>query len=139
MVVLRRQVEALSLRVVGQTRRGTNTELTGLAPFSPAIRVAIMPAELKLTAFTKFTGKTNLEEHIAEFQSQMSFHQTDSTVYCKSFSASLAGPALKAYTYIRIEEAEKWVEKGKGNHSLDEHQQLSQSPEDERLRQGPGA
>ncbi|GAA0139962.1 hypothetical protein LIER_35170 [Lithospermum erythrorhizon] len=34
-----------------------------------------MPAGMKLPAFTKFTGKMDPEEHVAKFQSQMSFHQ----------------------------------------------------------------
>ncbi|GAA0184493.1 hypothetical protein LIER_31781 [Lithospermum erythrorhizon] len=34
---LRLQVDALSARVGGETQRGTNIELTGLAPFSPDI------------------------------------------------------------------------------------------------------
>ncbi|GAA0160542.1 hypothetical protein LIER_17076 [Lithospermum erythrorhizon] len=51
MAALRRQVDALFAKVAGQTRRGTNTELAGLAPFSPDIRGAIMLVVLKLPAF----------------------------------------------------------------------------------------
>ncbi|GAA0154770.1 hypothetical protein LIER_12658 [Lithospermum erythrorhizon] len=46
-------------------RRGTNTELAGLAPFSSKIRSATMPVGMKLPSFTKFMGRMNPEEHIA--------------------------------------------------------------------------
>ncbi|GAA0176296.1 hypothetical protein LIER_29309 [Lithospermum erythrorhizon] len=71
---LLRQVDALSTRVAGQARHETNIELATLAPFSPGIHSAVMPVGFKLLTFTKFTGKTDPEEHITEFQSQMSFH-----------------------------------------------------------------
>ncbi|GAA0142386.1 hypothetical protein LIER_03294 [Lithospermum erythrorhizon] len=75
-------------------------EILGLAPFSPDIRGAIIPTGLKLATFTKFTGKTDPEEHIVEFQSQMSFHQPDNRVYCRAFPASLVGAALKWFNRL---------------------------------------
>ncbi|GAA0156314.1 hypothetical protein LIER_38252 [Lithospermum erythrorhizon] len=87
MAALRREVDSLTAKVVGQTRRGTNTELAGLASFSPDIRGAIMP-------------ETHPEEHIAEFESQMSFHQPGNKVYCRPFPASLAGPTLKWFNRL---------------------------------------
>ncbi|GAA0185351.1 hypothetical protein LIER_32639 [Lithospermum erythrorhizon] len=67
MAGLRRQVDAFSARVARQTRHDTNTELAGLATFSPDIRGEVMPAGLKLPTFTKFTGKIDPDEQIAEF------------------------------------------------------------------------
>ncbi|GAA0174570.1 hypothetical protein LIER_27937 [Lithospermum erythrorhizon] len=92
-------------RVAGQVRRGTNTRLAGLAPFSVDIRSAIMPDGMELPAFTKFTDKTDPEEHIEEFQSQMCFHQPDSRVYCRAFPTSLAGPTLKWFNRL----LEGWI------------------------------
>ncbi|GAA0164328.1 hypothetical protein LIER_43679 [Lithospermum erythrorhizon] len=98
--LLQKQIEALIERVTGQMRRGTNTELPGLAPFSPDVRRATMHVGMKLPSFTKFTGKMNPEEHIAEFQSQMSFQYPCSKVYRSSFPSSIAGPALKWFNHL---------------------------------------
>ncbi|GAA0157855.1 hypothetical protein LIER_38533 [Lithospermum erythrorhizon] len=57
MTDLQRQVDALSAKVSGQARRGTNIELADLAPFSPDIRSAVMPDGMKLSVFTKFIGR----------------------------------------------------------------------------------
>ncbi|GAA0168131.1 hypothetical protein LIER_22917 [Lithospermum erythrorhizon] len=59
-----------------------------------------MQARLKLFAFTKFTWKKYPEEHIAEFHSQMSFHQPDNRVYCRAFPSNLTGPALKSFNRL---------------------------------------
>ncbi|GAA0162787.1 hypothetical protein LIER_18805 [Lithospermum erythrorhizon] len=112
---LQRQVDALSARVAGQVRRETNTELAGLAPFSAKIRRAITPAEMKLTTFTKLSGKMDLEEHIAEFQSKTSFHQLVSRVYCRALPSSLAAQALKSFNRLPegwITSIECWVQGG---------------------------
>ncbi|GAA0140475.1 hypothetical protein LIER_35245 [Lithospermum erythrorhizon] len=95
MAAFQRQVDARSAKVAGQARRGTNTQLVGLAHFSRDIRGVVMPVKLKLPPFRKFTRKTDPEDHIAEFQSQMSFHQPDNMVYCRAFSSSLAGHDIK--------------------------------------------
>ncbi|GAA0172470.1 hypothetical protein LIER_26292 [Lithospermum erythrorhizon] len=100
---LQRQVEVLSARVVGQTMRGTNKVLAGLAHFSPDMRGAIMLAGLKLPGFTTFTGKTDPEEHITEFQSQMSFHQPDSKSP-QLLARPVAGDVL--WLYLAISESE---------------------------------
>ncbi|GAA0147700.1 hypothetical protein LIER_36568 [Lithospermum erythrorhizon] len=92
---LQQQVDALSVRVACQVRLGTNTELEALALFSPEIRRTFMLTGMKLPTFTKFTGKPDLEEHLIEFQSHVSFHQPDSRVYSRAFPSSLAGLALK--------------------------------------------
>ncbi|GAA0142012.1 hypothetical protein LIER_03014 [Lithospermum erythrorhizon] len=81
--LMQSQIEALTERVTGQMRRGTNTELAGLAPFLPEIKSATMPVGMKLPFFTKFTGKTDPEEYIAKFQSQISFQHPCSKVYCR--------------------------------------------------------
>ncbi|GAA0166972.1 hypothetical protein LIER_40286 [Lithospermum erythrorhizon] len=54
-----------------------------------------MPVGMKLPSFNKFTGKTDLEEHIAKFQSQLSFQYPCSKVHGIAFPSSLAGPTLK--------------------------------------------
>ncbi|GAA0167427.1 hypothetical protein LIER_22366 [Lithospermum erythrorhizon] len=64
---LHKQMEVLTERVTSQTRRGTNTELARLAPFSPEIRSETMPMGMKLPFFTMFMRKTDQEEHIVEF------------------------------------------------------------------------
>ncbi|GAA0149892.1 hypothetical protein LIER_43080 [Lithospermum erythrorhizon] len=89
------QIDALSANIVGQARRRTNTELAGPILFSPEIRSVATPVGMKLLTFTKFTEKTDPEEHIAEFQSQMSFQHPCSKVNCRAFPSSLAKPALK--------------------------------------------
>ncbi|GAA0158648.1 hypothetical protein LIER_15614 [Lithospermum erythrorhizon] len=100
MAALQQQVDALSAKVAGHIQRGTNTELARLAPFAPQIRSAVVLAEMKLPVFTNLMGKTDPEEDIAEFRSQMSFHQPDSRVYYKAFPSILAGPALKWFNRL---------------------------------------
>ncbi|GAA0158907.1 hypothetical protein LIER_15815 [Lithospermum erythrorhizon] len=52
---LQKKIDALTKRVVGQTRWGINTELAGLAPFTPQIRSATMPVGMKLPSHARFT------------------------------------------------------------------------------------
>ncbi|GAA0171985.1 hypothetical protein LIER_25902 [Lithospermum erythrorhizon] len=99
-------------------RRGINKELAGLAPFSPDIQGAIIPVGFKLPTFTKFTGKTDPEEHIAEFQLQMSFHQPFNRVYCRAFLANLVGRVLKWFNRLP-EGCRTYI--GRVRHDKDEH------------------
>ncbi|GAA0154183.1 hypothetical protein LIER_12240 [Lithospermum erythrorhizon] len=46
--------------------------------------------------------ETDPQEHIAEFQSKMSFHQPHIMVYYMAFPSSLAGPALKSFNPLPI-------------------------------------
>ncbi|GAA0168130.1 hypothetical protein LIER_22916 [Lithospermum erythrorhizon] len=93
--------DALALEAVAPTPSTyAMVVLQCLAPLSPEIRSAIMQAGMKLTAFTKFTGKTDPEEHVAEFQSQMPFYQPDNRVYYMAFPSSLAGQALKWFNQL---------------------------------------
>ncbi|GAA0158424.1 hypothetical protein LIER_15455 [Lithospermum erythrorhizon] len=88
--LLQKLIEAFTEKFIRQMQRGTNTELAGLAAFSPEIKSATMPVGMMLPSFTKFTGKTGPKEQIAEFQSQMSFQYPCSKVYYRAFLSSLA-------------------------------------------------
>ncbi|GAA0157807.1 hypothetical protein LIER_14992 [Lithospermum erythrorhizon] len=57
---------------------------------------------MKLPTFTKFTGKTDPDELIAAFQSQMSIQHPYNKVYCQAFPSSLAGPALKWFKQLLV-------------------------------------
>ncbi|GAA0183842.1 hypothetical protein LIER_31188 [Lithospermum erythrorhizon] len=111
---LQKQIDTLIERIAGQTRMGTNMELAGLAPFSPDIRSTTMLVGMKFPSFTKFTGKMDPEEHIVEFQSQMSFQHPCIKVYYRAFPSSLAGPALKWFDQLSegcitsFEELKRW-------------------------------
>ncbi|GAA0149471.1 hypothetical protein LIER_43058 [Lithospermum erythrorhizon] len=79
--------------------------------------------------FTKFLCKTDPKEHIAEFQSQMSFQHPCSKVYCRAFPSSLAGPALKWFNQRpKGHEAEKRVEKRPRKHPIEETHRQSPNP-----------
>ncbi|GAA0169524.1 hypothetical protein LIER_23989 [Lithospermum erythrorhizon] len=65
--------------------------MEGLAHLSPEIREAVMPLGFKMLTFMKYTGKNDLEDHIVEFQSQLSFYQSNGNIYCPAFPVSFSG------------------------------------------------
>ncbi|GAA0164755.1 hypothetical protein LIER_20313 [Lithospermum erythrorhizon] len=87
---LQKQIDALTERVVGLTRRGNNTELAGLAPFSHEMEINLVPrANQKIAVIALIE-----EVRMSKFKESL----------LKKSPMSLEEVNKRAYKYIRIEE-----------------------------------
>ncbi|XP_050281266.1 uncharacterized protein LOC126722158 [Quercus robur] len=72
---------------------GKTLDQISKSPFARRIERAELPRRFTQLAFTMYSGKTNLIEHVSHFNQRMVVHSRDETLMCKVFPSSL-GPVV---------------------------------------------
>ena len=64
------------------------------SPFTEWIVEELKPKDFVVPNFKQFNGKSDLVDHIFNFQQKMALEMRNEVVLCKIFSTTLTGPAL---------------------------------------------
>ncbi|XP_027927449.1 uncharacterized protein LOC114184336 [Vigna unguiculata] len=73
---------------------------SGFSPFTSYILETPLPEKWKIPTFDKYDGTTNPDNHMRVFVHQMMFHAVSDPIWCRVFSTSLTGEALKWFSEL---------------------------------------
>ena len=84
------------------------------SPFMHHMEGAILPRRFQQPTFSIYNGRTNLVEHVSQFNQRMAVHSRNEALMCKVFTSSLGPTAMKWFN-------------GLMTNSIDSYRQLTQA------------
>ena len=72
------------------------------SPFTRKIEGAKLPRRFYQPTFTIYNGRTDLIEHVSQFNQRMAVHSKDETLMCKVFPSSLGPMAMRWFDSLRL-------------------------------------
>nr|XP_023873489.1 uncharacterized protein LOC111986086 [Quercus suber] len=72
------------------------------SPFTRHIKEAILPWRFQQPTFTIYNGKTDLMEHVSQFNQRMAVHSKNEALMCKVFPSSLGPVAMKWFNGLKM-------------------------------------
>lgn len=73
---------------------------TDLLPFFSAIMETHIPGQLAPLTFNMYDESSDPDDHLKMFINRMAFHTINDVIWCKVFSLSLQGEALKWFNSL---------------------------------------
>ncbi|XP_023902555.2 uncharacterized protein LOC112014398 [Quercus suber] len=84
------------------------------SPFTHRIDEAVLPRRFQPPTFTVYNGKTDLMEHVSQFNQRMAVHSKNEALMCKVISSSFGPRAMRWFNGLRT-------------NSVDSYRQLTQA------------
>ncbi|XP_030933882.1 uncharacterized protein LOC115959579 [Quercus lobata] len=110
----RRRHRSPSPRGLGNDAMSRALDQLSKSPFMHHIEVAILPQLFQQPTFAIYNGKTNLVEHVSQFNQRMIVHSRNEVLMCKVFLFSLEPVAMRWFNGLRM-------------NSIDSYRQLTQA------------
>ena len=84
------------------------------SPFTGKIEGARLPQQFHQLTFTLYNGRTDLVEHVSQFNQRMAVHSKNEALMCKVFPSSLGPVAIRWFNGLKM-------------NSIDSYKQLIQA------------
>ena len=84
------------------------------SPFISKIERAKLPWRFHQPTFTIYNGRTDLVEHVSQFNQRMVVHSRDEALMCKVFSSSLGPVAMRWFDGLRANSIDSFKELTQG-------------------------
>nr|XP_023884049.1 uncharacterized protein LOC111996321 [Quercus suber] len=110
----RRKRKSQSPRGLGNDAMSRALYQLSKSPFTRHIEGATPPRRFQQPTFTIYNGKTNLVEHVSQFNQRMAIHPKDEALMCKVFPSSLGPMAMRWFNGLKT-------------NSIDSYRQLTQA------------
>ncbi|XP_030925025.1 uncharacterized protein LOC115952081 [Quercus lobata] len=110
----RRERKSPSPRGSGNDAMSKALDQLSKSPFTRRIEGATLPRQFQQPTFTLYNDKTDLVEHMSQFNQRMTVHSRDEALMCKVFPSSLGHVAMRWFNGLKT-------------NSIDSYRQLTQA------------